>query len=52
MLTAFIMFIRLPPVIWDVSVYLKSARAGTLPKINMAQRVVAMVPFIRFLPGV
>src|SRR5580704_8432929 len=42
-LTAFIMLIKLPPVICVVSVYLKSACAGTLPNISIAHTPVATV---------
>src|SRR5258708_35023946 len=46
MVTAFIMLLRVPPVIFDVSVYLKSALAGTVPSTRSTHKATAIIAFI------
>src|SRR5258708_29394859 len=46
MVTAFIMLLRVPPVIFDVSVYLKSALAGTVPSTRSTHKTTAIIAFI------
>src|SRR5450432_173411 len=49
--TVFIMLFRVPPVIFEVSEYLKSAFAGNVPNVKSTHNIAAMKLFIRGPPA-